>query len=58
MILGSVMETKEDVKKVLKTILELVEAENLPDVSKTVLVKRTINEYLNSKEQWELTYTD
>jgi hypothetical protein len=52
------METKEDVKRVLKTILELVEAENLPDVSKTVLVKRTINEYLNSKEQWELTYTD
>ena len=58
MILRSVMETKEDVKRVLKTILELVEAENLPDVSKTVLVKRTINEYLNSKEQWELTYTD
>ena len=49
------METKEEVKKVLYSILELVEAENLPDVSKTVLVKRTINNYL---EQWEPTFTD
>ena len=52
------METKEEVKKVLYSILELVEAENLPDISKMVLVRRTINNYLQDQKQWEPTYTD